>query len=173
MRRFRFSLERVLEWRRLEEDAEAARLAALLEEARRLERDGAELEAQAGRVAAAIRDLALGRARLDGRDLAVLDSFSDWVRHRREELSLRKEELRGRIEAQRRRVLAARRKVRVLEKLEDRARRQWERDYDREIEQLAAESHLARWRPQAATEPRRRSMPGGSPKRPGTSGDRG
>jgi hypothetical protein len=50
-----------------------------------------------------------------------------------------------RIGAQREKCVEADRKYKLLARYKDRLHQDWMRDCDREIEQLAAESHLARW----------------------------
>ena len=49
------------------------------------------------------------------------------------------------VAAQRQKVLEAQRQCRLLEKLEQRRQAEWQREADREMESLAAESFLARW----------------------------
>jgi hypothetical protein len=41
--------------------------------------------------------------------------------------------------------MEARRRCRLLEKLKERRRAEWEKARDRELEELASESFLARW----------------------------
>ena len=50
------------------------------------------------------------------------------------------------VEAQRQKVLEAQRQCRLLEKLEQRRRVEWQLAADSELESLAAESFLARWK---------------------------
>lgn len=154
MKRFRFPLERVLEWRRLEANLEAATLASLLGEKHRLQQAAEELEAQVLDATIAIQ----GRASLDACDLASLDAFRKWAKRRREEFQVQKAKLLVRTEDQRCRLLAARRKVQVLERLKERMRHEWSREYDRETEQLAAESYLARRPKMPAGLPRRQAL---------------
>jgi hypothetical protein len=51
------------------------------------------------------------------------------------------------MEQQRARLLAARREFRLLEKLRQVRRAEWETAVNREFEMLAAETYLAQWAP--------------------------
>jgi len=55
---------------------------------------------------------------------------------------------------QRQKTLEAQRQCRLLEKLETRRRAEWQRQADREIEDLAAESYLALWNRRSSAPPR-------------------
>ena len=57
----------------------------------------------------------------------------------------RRSECDRKIEQQRERLLQARRDFRLLEKLRQVRRAEWEAAVDRDFEALAAESYLARW----------------------------
>jgi hypothetical protein len=80
-----------------------------------------------------------------GRDLAALGSFRLHVRKKNAELAARRVECEARLAAGRGEMLEARRRLRLLERLRDRRFEDWRLARDKELEELAAESYLARW----------------------------
>jgi len=138
---FRFRLERVLRWRRAELELAQFQMKRLSAEMDAVERDRAQ--AAAAR-AAAPGELARIRP-LDGAALAAHASYLEGLARRQGELAQRRRELEKRIAEQHARLLEARRRVRVLEQFRARSLAEWQAAADRELEQLAAESHLARW----------------------------
>jgi flagellar export protein FliJ len=81
-----------------------------------------------------------------GLELAGLHGFLDHNARLDRLLVRRLTEAGTRLEAARTRLMEAERKVRVLEKLEEQTRRKWKLEFDRELEGLAGEAHLARWK---------------------------
>ena len=141
MNAFRFNLERVLELRRRQLDAEESRF-------RRQTAALAELdEARAGLEAAGIAAEREVRAwqPVAGRDLAALGEFRLHVGERERELRARRAECEREVAARQRDMLEARRRCRLLEKFKERRLAEWRAAADREIEALAAEAFLARW----------------------------
>jgi len=137
---FRFRLEKVLAWRQRElehEDQKFKReLAALAE----LDRRHAELEATGVRAEIQVREW----SPLAGADLAALGSFRLRVKQEEKALAAARADREKRAEAQRLVMLEARRRCRLLERLRERRLAEWEKARDREIEELAVESCLAR-----------------------------
>jgi flagellar export protein FliJ len=140
MKRFQFSLERVMAWRRLQAQIEESALEKL----------HADLRALVSRV----EQVSAGRARA-GRELArtgsatatelaCLDSFQRAADAEVERLRQAQEQCRSRIQAQVARVAGRRRDLRMLERLKERKFAEWNRASEREIEEQAAETHLAR-----------------------------
>jgi hypothetical protein len=80
---------------------------------------------------------------LAGRDLAALAGFRVHVRDQERKLAVRRAECLRHIAAQQSAMLEARRRYRLLERLQERQLHEWQLLSSREIEQLAAESHLA------------------------------
>jgi flagellar export protein FliJ len=82
----------------------------------------------------------------DARDAGTdpLDAYRVQTGRRKEALRQRLVEARKQVAAQRERLLEARRKHRLVEKLRERRVAEWVMESNREIEQNAAESHLAR-----------------------------
>jgi hypothetical protein len=140
MSEFRFPLAKVLDWRRTELTLaetrcrrQAAALAAL---------DGtrAALDASAIRAEMLVRD----SPRIEGADLAVLDVFRRHVARRRAALAASRAQAQRELDMLQSAMLEARRRFRLLERLRDRRFAEWKEAEQRELDQLAADSHLAR-----------------------------
>lgn len=141
MKRFQFRLESVLNWRERQSDLEEAKLQALFEELHAL---GSALERNAADRAQAERAV-FGARQIDPAELAALDPHREWLARDRRRIEERRRNCEQRIEAQRIQLMEAERKVRLLERLRGRRRQEWQAEADRELEQTAAESFLARW----------------------------
>jgi hypothetical protein len=141
MRSFHFRLESVLGWRRTELAAEEARLGPLVMERNRLE--AARIEVAAARDGTR-REL-LAATHLEGRDLAAHSAFRARLAKEQEALAQQSAECRDRMAKQLSRIIEAQRKVRLLEKLRERRSQEWHALWDREVENFASESYLARW----------------------------
>ncbi len=139
MKRFSFSLERVLEYRRQVEDVERARLAGLVAGRSRLLDQAAEVrqESQAAR-------LMVQTCRIQGTDLRRAYEYASSLERHREQIIVQAD----RVDADRRSqlavVLEARRQTRLLELLRSKKLRQYRRLADREQENLAGELYLAK-----------------------------
>jgi flagellar export protein FliJ len=141
---FRFNLERVLELRRRQLEAEENRFRRQTAALAELDAARADLEA-AG--AAAEREVRAWHP-LAGQDLAALAEFHLHVSERGEDLRRRRAECERELAARQRDMLEARRRCRLLEKLKERRFTEWQAAESREIEALAAEAFLARWNQQ-------------------------
>jgi hypothetical protein len=144
MRNFRFSLEKVLSWRRTELQTEEARLAALFAERTRL--DTARAEIRAARECAANR--MFEAESVDGIELESLEGYRRRMEKELIAMDRRRAQSAEEILKQRARVVDAHRRVRLLEKLKDRRLGEWRLDWQRETDSLASEAFLARWRRQ-------------------------
>lgn len=136
MKRFEFTLERVLEFRRLQASTERARLDEILAQ-------------RAPLVVAQERLSEEGRAVLRyGAKLPVefsaRDNYSQFVRRQQERLEAQMVEIDKRAAAQRTKVMEAERRCDLLEKLKQRRQTEWTVAADRELEELAADSFRAR-----------------------------
>lgn len=141
MHRFRFRLEKVRQWRQVELDLEEAALRRLLSELRALQAGLARVEADRGEA-----ERALLRAEVvEAQELAALDAYRFHLTRERERIEKQIRECEGRIAAEQQRVLEARRKLRLLERLKERRRADWETETAREVEKLAGEVFLANW----------------------------
>jgi hypothetical protein len=145
MRAFDFPLERVLALRRTQLDLEDARFRQCVAALAAVDRARAELGA-----AAIAADLDVrGAASIAGADLAALDEFHRHVRSEEQMLAGRRVERAHELAVQQTAMLEARRRCRLLERLRERRLAEWKVEGDRELEQVAAESYLARWNARA------------------------
>ncbi len=145
MTTFRFPLQKVLDWRRTQlELAEASfqrQIAALAS----IDRAYAEMEASGIRAEMEVRRW----DPLAGRDLAALGRFRLLVQSREKQISLQRAECQRELAVRKSAMLEARRRCRLLERLKERRLAEWTLARDRELEELASESFLARcarWR---------------------------
>jgi hypothetical protein len=141
MSAFRFSLEKALEWRRKQLELEEARYKQRVAALAALDTARAALAAASGRAQTEVRQW----SKVIGRDLAALDSFRLGIRKKEGEIDLRRVECLREVDAQQTRMLEARRRARLLERLKERRRVEWQSGEDRELENLASESFLAQW----------------------------
>jgi len=147
MTAFSFRLERVLEWRRAKLDLAQAAMGRLAAECARWDATLAKL----ANARAAAEALVQSPGGVNGADLSALAQYQAHVAQQRKIALDRRRDCEIRMEQQRARLLEARREHRLLEKLRQVRRAEWESSVNREFEALAAETYLAQWEP-----PRRR-----------------
>lgn len=143
MQRFRFTLERVRQWRREQAEIEegalgklVARRQSLIDRMGLLQRERSE------------GDAALVRCTtVQAQELAAVESARQWFKIEATRLVLQVRETDKQIELQRARVVQARRNYELLQRLKDRALHKWQQEADRELDQLAADVFLSQWRP--------------------------
>ncbi|MCS7315020.1 MAG: flagellar FliJ family protein [Bryobacterales bacterium] len=140
MKRFVFRLEPVLRWRRGQLELEQNRLRELAAERDRIRMRLRELEQHRREQESQL----LSRDALSGAELAALEAWRLRQRAERERCQQALLEAERRLAEQRERVLEARRRVRLLEKLRERRYGEWQAEVERQVENLAAESHLGR-----------------------------
>jgi len=141
MRRFVFPLQRVMDWRTLQVRSEEEKLANLQQQAEAL-----ALKETALTAAVLNSEIELlRRPSIEGSDLQALSLFQERVHKERANLQVRRTQFEVQVVEQRKRLLKARRDVRVLEKLKESRLRTWTYLSDRETENTAAESFLAKW----------------------------
>ena len=80
-----------------------------------------------------------------GKDLAALSAFRGAVRDKEKAIAARRVESSKAADAQMAVMLQAQRRCRLLERLRERRLSEWRTAEDRDLEQLATESYLARW----------------------------
>ncbi|HEV2445724.1 MAG TPA: hypothetical protein VGS58_07370 [Candidatus Sulfopaludibacter sp.] len=141
MSRFRFPLERVLAWRRTQLEIEEARYQQKLAAVAALDRQRAEMEAAGIQAEVQVR----AWKAVSGEDLAALAEFRQSVRTREKQIAARRAEAAKTADAQLAAMLEARRRCRLLERLKERRQAEWQAADRRALEELAAESYLARW----------------------------
>jgi len=140
MTAFHFHLDKVLNWRRTQlelAEVEFRRETAALAE---LDRLSTELQTRGTQTAAEVRVF----NPLSGGDLAALDGFRLYVERRAKELAAQRAEQLRKLGDCEKALLEARRRCRLLERLRERRLAEWRSATARELEQLAAESYLAR-----------------------------
>ena len=141
MTSFRFRLQRVLELRRTQLEVEEARYQQRTAELAALDRTRAEVEASGIRAEIQVREW----SPVAGHELAALDRFRLHVKAREADLVVQRMACVRKVDEQRRLMLEARRRMRLLERLRERRLAEWQAGSDRELEELAAESYLAKW----------------------------
>lgn len=144
MKKFRFPLERLLNYRRARLADEQARLERILAEQRALRERRAALE----REDRTIREILRRMPVLTSAELEAAAAFRLYAEAELVRLISAEGELASRLERQREALLSARREVEVLERLREKKREDWRRELDREMETQVAELVIARWRSQ-------------------------
>ena len=140
MKAFEFRLQRILEFRRQQAEIEQARLDSLIRQVKQLEHESIVLEQQKAGSGAEMRNAEL----VTGEHWAALAQFEAYVVRRSADLQKQIAQMSDRTKSQRTLLIEAHRKVKLLERLRDRRVKEWTAACDRELEELAAESHLAR-----------------------------
>ena len=141
MKRFVFPLQRVMDWRTLQVRSEEEKLANLQQQAEALAlRENALTAAELNSEIELLK-----RPSIEGSDLQALALFQERIHKERANLQIRRKQFEAQVVEQRKRLLKARRDVRVLEKLKESRLRTWTYLNDRETENTAAESFLAKW----------------------------
>ncbi len=140
MKRFVFPLERALEIRRMQADAEEAKLEVLV---------GAKAEQERARAArVAERDGCWEAPRWgetgDARALGAAERYRRHLTSVIQTIDLEIARLETAIESQRAQTVEAKRRQKLLEKLRSQRWREWEEASVRELDELAADAHRAR-----------------------------
>lgn len=141
MKKFQFSLGRVLDWREMLAQVEESKLERLYAELRAIESNEAALQAERARSEKAVAEAASQQ----GFELAALDAFRRFAVAEHTRLEQRRADCAKRIAEQIQAVARKRRDVRLLEHLRQKRLKSWERDAAREIETQAGEIYLAKW----------------------------
>lgn len=141
MKPFHFPLQKVLEWRRTELELAEVRCKRAGAELSAIDQARQELRSSADRAESQLRS----RTAIDGCDLGVHSEYREAVKKQDRQLASRRIEAQKKLEAERRAMLEARRRCRLLERLSERRLKEWQAERDREVEETAAESYLARW----------------------------
>jgi hypothetical protein len=138
---FRFSLARVLEWRRTQLEIEEAKYQRSLAAVAALDRARAEMEATGIQAEVQVRSW----HPVAGNDLVALSRFRQSIRAREKQIASRREEAAKAAGVQLKAMLEAQRRCRLLERLKERRLAEWRIAGDRALEEIATESYLARW----------------------------
>jgi len=141
MKSFKFPLEKALDWRHLQLELEEARHKQHVAAVAGLDRERAEIEASGIRAEVQVREwnpVAAG-------ELAALGNYRLAVKARESEIARRRFDAAQKLAEQQKVMLEARRRCRLLERLKERRLAEWTVERDRELEEVAAESFLARF----------------------------
>jgi hypothetical protein len=141
MKSFQFPLEKALEWRRVQLELEEARHQQQVADLAALDRRRAEVEASGIHAEIQVREwnpVAAG-------DLTALGNFRLRVKSQETEIARLRVESAKKLGEQQKVMLEARRRCRLLERLKERRLAEWTKERDRELDESAAESYLARW----------------------------
>jgi hypothetical protein len=141
MTSFRFSLKRVLDWRRTQLELEEARYKQQAAGVAELDRRRAEIEASGIRAEAQVREWST----VTSSDLEALSAFRTRVKSEEARIAGQRAEYVRKLTEQRRVMMEARRKCKLLERLEERRLAEWRAARVKELDELAAESFLAKW----------------------------
>lgn len=141
MTSFRFPLKRILDWRRAQLEIEEANYKRQAADLAELDRARAAIEAAGIQAEVQVREW----SPVAGRDLSALGTFRQRVKAREAEITVQRRECARKLGEQERVMLEARRRCRLLERLEERKLVEWRAARDHELDELAAESYLAKW----------------------------
>jgi len=140
MTEFRFRLAKVLDLRQTELALAETRFRRQAAAVAALDRQRADLEASAIRAELAVRE----STQIEGADLAALADFRHCISAKRGALVAARAQAQREYDTLQAAMLEARRRVRLLERLRDRRLAEWKQALDRELDQLASDSHLAK-----------------------------
>lgn len=141
MRAFEFPLCQALKWRRTQLEVEENKLRQLAGTLEEMALAAVRLDLVKSRAEVAVRQSAV----VEAGDLWALAAYRQRLIAELQALAERRIACEQQVAAQRHKVLEAQRQCRLLEKLEQRRQAEWQRQADLEMENLAAESYLARW----------------------------
>ena len=141
MKKFEFSLGRVLDWRETLARVEESKLERLYAERRAIESSKAVLLTERSRTEQAVAHA----PDHTGLELEAFDAFRRFTVAEHTRLEQRRAECTKKISAQIQVVAAKRRDVRLLEHLRQKRLLDWRRDLGREMEIQAGEIYLANW----------------------------
>lgn len=141
MKSFDFPLEKVRQYREKQAQIEESKLERVYAGRRTVE---ARREALNRHRAETEKSLFATRS-VNAAELAALDRWGRYVDEQNQLFARQLAQCDAEIAAQRARVVEARRQFQLLDKLKERRLAVWRTEYDRELEQQAAESYLAQW----------------------------
>src|SRR4051812_4820870 len=144
MKRFEFSLEQVMQWRRLRADLERAKLESLFAKLRDLDQQKLNLEEEE----ASAHDVVKNQDSVRSQQLLALDRFARHMSTQKELLDGNRVALFGEISQQQIKLIAAQRDFELLEKLKTHKKEDWQAAFNREQEELASDAYLAKWESQ-------------------------
>jgi hypothetical protein len=141
MKAFQFPLEKALDWRRTQLELEEVRYKQQAAALAGLDRQRAEIEASGIGAEIQVRQW----SPIVAGDLTALGNFRLRVKARESEIARQRCVAAQKLAEQQKLMLEARRRCRLLERLKERRLTEWTAGRDHELEEIAAESYLARW----------------------------
>jgi flagellar export protein FliJ len=135
-------LESALALRRRQCEIEERKLEGALATLRRLDEQQAALDAARNQAQVSVRS----EASPPTQELWSLSQFLARTHREQTALAERRARQHNEVEGQRRRVIEAQRQFRLLEQLKERRLQEWRRAYAQELESLASEAYLSRWK---------------------------
>jgi hypothetical protein len=140
MKRFQFSLETVRRWRLERVGVEELKLRQILAEEHKLAAMKVQIQSE---LAQAVQQV-IRQSSMQPLELESLDSFRLYVRGRVRNLESQERQCGAKIIEQRNQLLEARRQFELLERLREKAMKEWQAAGNKEQEELAAELFLAK-----------------------------
>jgi hypothetical protein len=141
MKSFKFPLEKALELRRTQLEMEEAKHKREVAAVAAIDRRRAEVEASGIRAEVEVRKW----NPISSGDLAALSNYRAKVKDEEAALARHRVDAAKKLAAQQQQMLEARRRCRLLERLKERRLEEWTFERDKELDEIAAESFLARW----------------------------
>jgi hypothetical protein len=141
MTSFKFPLKRVLDCRRTQLELEEARYRQHAASLAALDRRRAEVEAEGIRAEVQVREW----SPVTSSDLAALCAFRSRVKSIEARIAAQRAECARKLAERQKVMMEARRRYKLLERLEERRLVEWKAARDKELDELAAESFLAKW----------------------------
>ncbi|HTS31738.1 MAG TPA: hypothetical protein VMH81_37975 [Bryobacteraceae bacterium] len=142
MKAFHFPLQKVLDWRRTQLELEEMRFRQQSAALAGLDRASTQLAAAGSTAERQVR----AWKPVAGSELSALGSYRLHVKLKETELARSRAECRQELGRRESAMLEARRRLRLLERLKERRLAEWCRERDRELEDLASEAYLAKWK---------------------------
>lgn len=142
MKKFAFPLDRALDWRRLQLQLEEASMERMNIQFRHLLEQAQLLDVQAHQQ----RSQILENRQALGIELSTMDHYRKSLHAQKMQLDHQAILLKNQLAEKAETVKARRRDVRLLEKLKQQRLQEWTQESSREVESLAEESYLVRWK---------------------------
>lgn len=139
MKKFEFRLDSALRWRTTQFQLERVKLQTLLAEQARLNRDIEALAQERRSAVSGLQEM----AQLESFDLRSLASYLVGAEFRHNQLQEQLARRKALTEQQRVRVMDAELQVRLLEKLKDKKQSEWKFEFEKDLDNNAAEAWLA------------------------------
>jgi hypothetical protein len=141
MKSFHFPLQKALDLRSKQLELEEVRYKQRLFDLAELDRKRMEVGASSMRAEVQVREWGT----VASCDLMALGNFRVRARKLEAQILVRRVEAAAQVETQQQTMLEARRRCRLLERLKERRMAEWTVARDHELDEIAAESYLARW----------------------------